>query len=76
MVRVCCLVVECDEKFVEFCKCICYVDEIMYDLDEVFVMIEIWIKVGEVKFVGLIGNVVDVFLEIYKCGICFDIVMD
>lgn len=80
MVGVCCLVVECDEICVDFCLCICYVDEKMYSFDEVLVMIECWIKVGEVKFVVLIGNVVEVFLDILCCmndgGLCFDIVID
>lgn len=76
MVGVCCFVVECDEKSVDFCLCICYVDEKIYLFDEVLEMIGCWIIVGEVKLVVLIGNVVDVFFEFVCCGVKLDIVID
>ncbi|NRP13223.1 urocanate hydratase [Aliiroseovarius sp. xm-m-378] len=76
MAGACCLAVECDERSADFRLRTRYVDEKTHSLDEALEMIARWTKAGEAKSVALIGNAADIFPEIYKRGVCPDIVTD
>lgn len=56
------LVVEVDEIWIDFRICIGYLDKKVYLLDEVMIMLEEVKKVDKFVFIGLLGNVVEVFL--------------
>lgn len=67
------IVVECDELCIDYCLCTGYVDKKVNMFDEVLVMI---VDIDCLIFVGLLGNVVDIFFELVKCNIIFDVVID
>lgn len=76
MVGVFCLVVECCKSSIDMCLCIGYFDIWIDNLDEVLCLIDELCKVGMLKLVGLLGNVVDVLVELFKCGVKLDLLID
>ena len=76
MAGACCLAVECNSESIDFRLRTKYVDERADTLDEALEMIDRWTKAGEAKSVGLLGNAVDIFPELFKRGIRPDIVTD
>lgn len=76
LVGVCLLNIECQQSCIDFCLCSCYVDEQVKDLDDVLVWIQCYIVEGKVIFIVLLGNVVEIFLELVCCGVCLDMVID
>jgi len=61
-----CLAVECNPDSIDFRLRTKYLDEKAETLDEALEMIDRWIKAGEAKSVGLLGNAAEIFPEIYR----------
>lgn len=66
MAGACCLAVECNEDSIDFRLRTRYVDAKAKTLDEALAMITTWVKNGEAKSVGLLGNAADIFPEIVE----------
>ncbi|TIX27755.1 urocanate hydratase [Mesorhizobium sp.] len=76
MAGACCLAIECNPDSIDFRLRTRYVDEKAETLDEAMAMIERWTRAGEAKSVGLLGNTADIVPEMFRRGICPDMVTD